>query len=370
MPSDPPGGTAVTLLVGTRKGLFVATSDAMRAAWELDGPHIEGHEVYHAIVDPRDGRNAYAAVDHVVWGTHVYRSRDLGRSWEQLPGRPALPPEAGRQVAAIWHLAPGGVEEPRRLYAGVEPGALFVSDDLGESWRWVESLDQQPTRRLWQPAKGGLALHSIQVDPRDPGIVYVSLSAGGVYRTDDRGATWRPVNRGVRADFLPDPMPEAGQCVHNVRLHPAAPDRLYQQNHCGFYRSDDRGETWVELSDGLPSDFGYALALDPSDPARCWVIPEESSHMRSVCDARLRVFETTDAGRSWTAREEGLPQAHAYVSILREAMASDGLEPCGVYFGTSTGQLFGSRDGRRWELIAGFLPKVLSVTASAGPPAA
>jgi photosystem II stability/assembly factor-like uncharacterized protein len=317
-------------------------------------------------MDARDGQIGYAAANHPVWGAHVYRTSDGGARWEQLPERPAFPAGSSHELRAIWHLAAGDPDRPGRLYAGAEPGALFVSDDAGGSWEWIRSLEMHPTRSLWQPAKGGLALHSIQIDPRDPARIYVALSAGGVYRSEDDGRSWTPINTGVRADFLPERLPVAGQCVHSVRLHPARPDRLYQQNHCGLYRTDDRGESWREISDGLPSDFGYVVGLDPADPQRCWVIPEESSHMRAVCDRRLCVFETTDGGGSWTARDDGLPQEHAYVSVLREAMATDGLDPCGVYFGTSTGHLFGSPDGRRWTAIASYLPKILSVTAAIG----
>lgn len=358
--------SSVRLLVGTRRGLFTATADDVRAEWRLEGPRIEGYEIYHAITDPRDGI-AYAAANHPVWGAHIYRSPDGGGSWEQLAERPAFPAGSGHDLQAIWHIAPGHPDQLGRLYAGTEPGALFVSDDSGGSWTWIESLEAHPTRTAWQPAKGGLALHSIQVDPRDGDRVYVALSAGGVYRSEDDGASWQAINRGVRADFLPERFPEAGQCVHSVRLHPAAPDRLYQQNHCGSYRSDDRGETWIEISGDLPSDFGYVVGLDPGDPERCWVIPEESSHMRAVCGRRLRVFETADAGKSWTALEEGLPQDHVYVTVLRDAMATDGLDPCGIYFGTSTGHLFGSGDGRRFSSIASYLPKILSVTAAVAP---
>jgi len=316
-------------------------------------------------VDPRDGTTALAALRHDVWGTHVHRSPDAGRSWEQLSGR--FPLERDETVEAVWHVAPGPDGAPDRFYAGAQPAAFLVSDDRGESWTERPALARHPTRESWQPAKGGLALHSIQLDPRDPDRLYVALSAGGVYRTDDGGGSWTAVNRGVRADFLPVDEPEAGQCVHCVRLHPERPDRLYQQNHCGTYRSDDRGESWTEITGGLPSDFGYVVGLDPADPDRCWVLPEESSHMRSVCGGSFRVFETRDAGRSWSPRTGGLPQRHAYVSVLREAMDTDGLDPCGVYMGTSTGHVFASRDGRSWTRVAEFLPRVLSVTAAVVP---
>ena len=354
----------VQLLVGTRKGLFRATSSRQRDRWALEGPLIAGYEIYHAILDPRDRSRGYAAANHIVWGSHVYRSGDGGASWEPASTGPAFPPDSGHSVQAIWHVAAGHPSEPETLYAGVEPAALFTGRDGGERWEWNASLDAHPTRSTWQPAKGGLALHSVLVDPRDAARLYVSMSAGGTYRSDDGGLSWKPANRGVRADFLPERAPEAGQCVHCVRLHPARPDRLYQQNHCGTYRSDDRGENWMEIDAGLPSDFGYVVGIDPKDPDRAWVIPETSSHMRSVCDARLRVYGTEDAGGSWTARSTGLPQEHAYVSILREAMDTDGLDPCGVYFGTSTGHLYASRDGREWTAIAAHLPKILSVSAS------
>ena len=355
----------VTLLIGTRKGLFRATSTTARDGWRLAGPCIEGYEVYHAILDPRADGVGYAAANHIVWGSHVYRTRDGGSSWEPMTGRPSFPADSGRELTAVWHVAPGHSDRPDTVFGGVEPAGLFISQDGGSSWEWNAALDSHPTRSSWQPAKGGLALHSVLSDPRDANRIYVSLSAGGTYRTDDGGSSWKPVNRGVRADFLAERYPEAGQCVHSVRLHPSRPDLLYQQNHCGTYRSEDRAESWTEISEGLPSDFGYVIGLDPNDPDRAWVIPEASSHMRSVCDARLRVYETGNAGNSWTARCEGLPQEHAYVSILREAMDTDGLDPCGVYFGTSTGHLYGSRDGSRWSLIAAHLPKILSVTAAA-----
>ncbi len=360
----------VALLVGTRRGLFRVVGrpgpadSANQPRWSIDGPHIAGHEVYHAVLDPRDGRTGWAAARHNVWGTHLYRSSDAGQTWEALPDRPAFPPTLRREVKAIWHVAPEPADQPERLYAGVEPAGLFVSEDSGASWRWLEGLEDHPTRKVWQPAKGGMALHSVQVDPRDPDRIYVAVSAGGCYRTDDGGPNWKAINRGTRAEFLPEALPEAGQCVHSLRLHPAQPDRLVQQSHCGTYVSDDRGESWRDVSLGLPSDFGYVVGLDRHDPDRWWVIPEESSHLRSVCDQRLRVYETADAGNTWTARVEGLPQEHVYASVLREALTTDEADPCGVYFGTATGHLYASPDGSAWELVASHLPKILSVRAS------
>jgi photosystem II stability/assembly factor-like uncharacterized protein len=355
----------VRLLVGTRMGLFLLESDRDRRTWRMHGPEIAGYEIYHAVWDPRTPGTGYAAARHAVWGAHVYRTADGGRTWEMCLETPRHPQERGEPLRAIWYLAPGPAAEPDTVYAGIEPAGLFVSRDRGESWEPVPGLNDHPTRDTWQPAGGGLALHSISFDPTDPAVRYAALSAGGVYRSDDGGRTWHPKNRGVRADFLPRRFPETGHCVHKLVLHPAKPERLYQQNHCGTYRSDDRGDTWVEITDGLPSDFGYPIAVDPSDPDTAYVIPEQSSHLRTTVDGRLRVYRTRDAGRSWRACTNGLPQRNVFVTVLREAMATDGLDPCGVYFGTSSGHLFASRDGGdTWEMIAGFLPRILSVEAT------
>lgn len=350
----------VKLFIGTKRGLFVAQSSDRRT-WQLSEPRLPGREVYHAWLDPRDGRTAWAASNHRVWGPHIHRSDDGGRTWEVLESAPHHLDERG--LKAIWHLAPGPT--PGSLWAGIEPAGLFRSDDRGGEWRAVTSLNDHPTRAAWQPAGGSLALGSIEHDPQEPARIYCALSAGGVYRSDDGGATWQPKNAGVRADFLPTPFPEAGQCVHRLRVHPVLGERLYQQNHSGVYRSDDRGESWIDISGGLPSGFGYALAIDPADPDAAFVIPEESSDMRTAVGGKLRVFRTRDGGRSWSVLRRGLPQEHAYVSILREGMCSDSLTPAGVYFGTSSGHLFGSADaGESWKVIAGFLPRILSVTAA------
>jgi hypothetical protein len=351
---------SVRLLIGTKRGLFVADSDD-RATWRISPPRLTGREVYHAFVDPRDG-TAWAATDHPVWGAHVHRSTD-GNDWDVLEHAPHHHDERG--LRAIWQVAAGPANEPGTLYAGIEPAGLFVSHDRGLSWEPVRSLEEHPTRRSWQPAGGSLALGSIQLDPRDPRRIYCAVSAGGVYRSDDGGLGWSAANHGTRADFLPDENPDAGQCVHRLLLHPARPDRLYQQNHCGVYRSDDRGESWCDITGNLPSGFGYALAVDPADADVAYVIPEESSHMRTTVAGMLRVFRTRNAGESWHALTHGLPQQHAYVSILRDAMCNDTYDPVGLYFGTSSGHLFASSDrGESWRLLAGYLPRILSVTAS------
>ncbi|HSJ26369.1 MAG TPA: hypothetical protein VK929_16940 [Longimicrobiales bacterium] len=351
----------VILLIGTRRGLFIARGSAARTHWRISPPRLAGREVYHAIVDRRDG-TMWAASDHKVWGAHVHRSSDGGETWETLEAAPHHDDERG--LKAIWYLAPGRADEPGTLYAGIEPAGLFVSRDGGASWEGVAALNTHPTNDTWQPAGGGLALGSIQHDPHDKRRMYCSLSAGGVYRSDDDGASWQPCNRGVRAEFLPDRYPHAGQCVHRLLAHPARPGRLYQQNHCGVYRSDDAGDTWVEITEGLPSEFGYALAIDPADADVAYVIPEESSHMRTTVDGRLRVYRTRDGGASWHALTHGLPQEHVYVTVLRDGLCNDSLSPVGLYLGTSSGHLFASSDGGdSWTLVAGYLPRILSVTA-------
>lgn len=351
----------ILLLVGTKRGLFTFRSDADRKTWRSSGPHLTGREVYHAIVDPRD-QTGWAATDHPVWGPHLHKSRDLGETWELLEAAPHF--DDGRGLKAIWYIAPGHATSPGTMLAGIEPAGLFISQDHGAGWQSVASLNEHPTSRTWQPAGGGLALHSIIVDPSDARRIYCAVSAGGVYRSDDAGASWIPVNRNVRAAFQPQHYPEAGQCVHKLLQHPLMPERLYQQNHCGTYRSDNRGDDWTEITNGLPSDFGYALALDAHDPDTLFVIPEESSHMRATLEGKLRVYRSQDAGATWTPLTNGLPQENAYVSVLREGMCSDGLRPCGIYFGTSSGHLFASTDrGESWNMIAGFLPKILSVSA-------
>ena len=355
--------SAVTLLIGTRRGLFVARSDAARTQWHLSQPMLAGREIYHAIVDPRDG-SYWAASDHAVWGAHIHVSRDDGATWNVLQAAPHHDDE--RALKAIWFLAAGPAAEPDTYFAGIEPAGLFVSRDRGASWDPMHALNEHPTRDTWQPAGGGLALGSIQFDPHEPQRLYCALSAGGVYRSDDGGASWVVCNRGVRAEFLPNRFPVAGHCVHKLLVHPAQPDRLYQQNHCGVYRSDDRGDNWIEVTSNLPSEYGYALAVDASDADVAYVIPEESSHMRTAVGGRLTVYRTRDAGATWQPLTRGLPQEHAYVTVLREGMCADGLSPAGVYVGTSSGHLFVSRDaGDTWHLVAGYLPRILSVTAAA-----
>lgn len=356
----------VVLFVGTQKGLFVLRSDATRERWTLEGPHMAGYEISHAWLEPRDARTGYAAAYHVVWGPHIYRSDDAGANWKSLPAVPHhAPGEYASSVKSIWNIARADPEDRGALYAGIDPPGLFKSRDGGESWEPVLPLNRHPTKSHWEPARGIFALHSICVESRDPRQIYVAISAGGVYLSEDGGSTWSSANRGVRATHLPDPFPEAGHNVHRILLHPARRGRLYRQCYSGIYRSDDGAKSWIEITSGLPSDFGYAIAVDPHDADIVFQIPEESSHMRAAVDGKLRVYRSIDAGRNWQPLTFGLPQQHAYVSVLRDAMDSDSLHPCGVYFGTTSGHLFATRDGgERWEQIAAFLPRILSVKAA------
>ncbi len=360
---------AAVLFVGTDKGLFVARQATAAEPWRLDGPHLPGHSILKIVATPGRPAELLAAARHTVWGAHLYRSIDGGRSWSSLDAVPHHP--AGRHdrsLKAVWDLAwsPDGT----RLYAGIDPAGLFVSDDAGASWRSVEALNEHPTRSAWEPSRGIFAVHSICIDGADPAHVVVSVSAGGSYLTEDGGATWSPANVGVRAENLPERHPVAGHNVHRVVMHPRDGQRLYRQCYNGTYRSDDGGRHWVEITAGLPSDFGYALACDPADPDTVFQIPESGAELRITTDARLRVYRSRDGGRSWASASDGLPQQDIYVTVLREAMNTDGGTPCGVYFGTSSGHLFASRDGAAsWQLTAAFLPRILCVLASQEPAA-
>lgn len=357
------GDSSVVLLVGTRKGLFIARSDRARRGWHIEGPYLAGYEIQRAFIDPRDGRTGYAAAHHSIWGIHIYRSTDAGRSWQSLTEVPRHGHDDGPDsLKTIWGLAPGAAAEPDTIYAGIEPPGLFVSPDRGESWRRLDAFHTQPTSELWHPAKGGCAVHSLVVDSVDRRRLFVALAAGGVYRSRDAGASWQPCNAGVRAPYLPGQDPVAGHNDHTLRLHPGG--RLYRQSHSGTWRSDDDGETWQEITAGLPSDFGYALGLDPRDADTLFVIPEDSSQLRTTVDGRLRVYRTQDGGAHWTALTNGLPQSHCYVTVLRDGMATDGLEPLGVYFGTSSGHVYTSCDrGEHWAALDCVLPPILSVDA-------
>jgi hypothetical protein len=348
------------LFVGTDKGLFRLRPGVPDGTC-MDGPYLAGYRVRHVVSNPNRPRDLLAVVDHPVWGSHLHRSDDGGANWTSLDAVPQHPPGRHPQsLKALWHLA--WSSDGRRLYAGVDPAGLFVSDDVGASWQDVPALNDHPTRVAWEPSRGLFALHSICIDAQDPRHLVVAISAGGVYLSTDAGATWVPANAGVRAEHLPERYPVAGHNVHRVVMHPRDGRRLYRQCYNGTYRSDDGGATWVEITEGLPSDFGYAIACDPFDPDIVWQIPESSSHLRTTVDGKLRVFRSVDAGRSWVSASTGLPQRNAYVTVLRDAMDADHDARGRVAFGTSSGHVFVTDDGGdHWALAAEFLPRVLSV---------
>jgi photosystem II stability/assembly factor-like uncharacterized protein len=353
------------VLVGTRKGLFLLKGEDDRRSWSVDGPLLKGFSVYHAIVDPRDG--AYYACTNFFGGGTVHRSTDGGENWERAEEL-GLPEDGDLTLNATWHIAPGAKSEPGTLWLGGDPGVLFRSDDSGVTWEVNLALLEHPTRERWNPGAGGMCLHSINVDPDDPKRMVIGISAAGVFRTDDGAETWEPVNKGTAADFLEETYPEVGQCVHKVHVHPANRDRYWQQNHCGMYRSDDRGESWERLDgNGLPSSFGFPLMLDPADPDTAYFIPEEGADNRVTTEDRLAVWRTNDGGKTFTRLTNGLPD-QAWVAVLREASTWDGREPNGLYFGTQSGSVFVSPNGGdEWIEAARWLPPVLSVETAASP---
>lgn len=360
----------VVLLVGTTKGLFLLRAPAARRAWELSGPYHGGKSVYAAALDTRAGRQRlWAGVSSMHWGALIARSDDWGRTWhEPAETNVRFPADSGLSLKQVWQITPGRVDEPDRLFAGVEPAALFESTDAGDTWAPVRGLLDHPQRERWMPGGGGLCLHTVLPDPTNRARMWIAISTAGVYRTEDDGRSWTPRNKGIRAEFLPDKHPEFGQCVHKVVQHPARPDTLFAQNHWGLYRSDDGGDLWRDIARGVPSDFGFAMAIHPRDPDTVYIVPLESDTFRCVPEARLRVYRTRDGGRSWHALTRGLPQRHAYETVLRDALATDSAEPAGVYVGTRSGRVYASRDeGASWTPVADGLPPVLCVRAVIAP---
>jgi len=356
------------ILAGTRKGLFLLRGNGDRRSWTVEEPVLEGWEIYHATQDTRDG-SLYAAGNHPVYGATVHRSTDNGKTWTRTESL-GLPEDHELKLEKSWHVEPGRDSEPGRVWLGAAPGVLFRSDDSGENWEVNEGLLNHPTRENWNPGAGGMCTHSIQLDPADENRMYIGISAAGVFRSEDGGETWTPANKGTSADFMPDdPYPEVGQCVHKLLLHPGQDGRLWQQNHCGVYRSDDYGESWERLEDnGLPSSFGFPIALDHSRPDVALVIPEDTARHpevgggnRVTTGGRLGVYRTEDGGKSWDLVVNGLPE-QAWVEVLREGMASDRQDSAGIYFGTKSGSVFVSPNtGDEWVEVARHLPAILSV---------
>lgn len=377
----------VMVLVGTQKGGFIFESNTKRKKWQVSDIQFKSWNVMHMQMDPRDQR-VHAATSHFVYGPTTHYSDDLGKTWTQAKQVPLLtrPSKSGRpagtvdeafrseggqsvkdvpeKMIKVWNIQPGRESEPGVLYAGAQPASFFVSHDRGETWELNESLYDHAQRGEWNPGAGGLTLHTILLDPTNLNRVYIAVSAAGCYRTDDGGVTWSPYNKNVRADFLGTKFPEFGQCVHKMAMHPSNPNVIYQQNHCGVYRSDNAGEDWIDIGEGrLPSRFGFPIAVHPTDPRTAYIVLEESDEFRMSVDGKFSVWRTRDAGDSWERLTKGLPEK-AHLVVLREAMSTDSFEDAGIYVGSHTGQLFYSRDsGDSWELMADFLPPIQSVEA-------
>jgi photosystem II stability/assembly factor-like uncharacterized protein len=355
------------LLVGTRKGGFLFRSRDGRKTWTVDEPIQKGWSVAHLIEDPRDPVRLYAAANHDVWGSVIVRSVDGGRSWEEKTESPAFAEDSRTALKALWCVKPGHAERPGEVWAGVDPGSLFHSSDWGATWQAVPGINEHPTREGWQPGGGGLCLHGIEPDPSNPSSLIVTISAGGAFRSDDSGASWRPINRGIKADFMPDPTVPVGHCVHHMVRSPQDPEWLFQQNHCGVYRSENGGESWQDIAAGLPSEFGFAAAIHPHEAHTVYVAPLVGDSFRVFPDSGVTVWRSRDGGDNWEPLRHGLPQGNAYLASYRQAMTTDKEDSAGVYLGTTTGQIFYSPDsGDHWELLADFLPPVLSLETAAG----
>ena len=358
----------VLLLIGTMKGAFLARADRSRKRWEISGPHFPGHAVYTLCFDARDGRQRLlAGVSSMHFGAMIHHSDDLGATWTQpVEANVKFPAWTKESLKQVWQLVPG--VESDTIYAGVEPAALFTSEDAGETWEISRALWEHPHRPKWEPGGGGLCLHTILPHPTDEGRMHVAISTAGVYRTTNGGASWTAANSGIRAEYLPDSFPEFGQCVHKIVRHPAKPGRLFLQNHWGLYRSDDAGDSWTDIANDVPSDFGFGMAMHPADPDTVYIVPLESDGFRCVPEGKLRVYRTTDGGKKWLPLTKGLPQKDAFETVLRDSLCTDALKPAGVYFGTRSGKIFGSaNDGNSWKPLFDGLPPVVCVKTAVVP---
>jgi hypothetical protein len=388
----------VRVLVGTRKGAFILTSDGKRQKWEVSGPHFAGWEIYHLKGSPADPARIYCSQSSGWFGQVIQRSSDGGKTWETPGGGPGKTAEGfptgesnkfvydtssatGKPLTThqwydgtqhpwefkrVWHLEPS-LRDPETVYAGVEDAALFRSTDGGRTWHELAGLRGHGTGPKWQPGAGGMCLHTVLLDPNGERI-YVAISAAGVFRSDDTGKSWKPINRGLRSQFIPDPDAEVGHCVHHVAMHPRRPNVLFMQKHWDVMRSDDAGENWHEVSGNLPTDFGFVVDVHAHEPETVYVIPIKSDSEHYVPEGKLRVYRSRTGGGEWEPLTNGLPQENCYVNVLRDAMAVDSLDDCGIYFGTTGGQVYCSPDGgNRWQPIVRDLPAVLSVEVQTLP---
>jgi photosystem II stability/assembly factor-like uncharacterized protein len=368
----------VRVLVGTRKGAFVLTSGGQRRHWEISGPHFGGWEIYHITGSPADPARLYASQSTGWFGQLIQRSDNGGRTWQPVGNEFSYDGVPGThqwydgtphpwEFARVWHLEPS-LTDPDEIYAGVEDAALFRTVDGGHTWQELSGLRDHDSGSSWQPGAGGMCLHTIVHHPTDPGRIFVAISAAGVFRTDDAAKTWRPVNRGLRSEQIPDPTAEVGHCVHRLAMHPSRPDVLFMQKHWDVMRTDDAGGSWQEISGDLPTDFGFVIDVHAHEPDTIYVIPITSDSEHYPPEGKLRVYRSRTGGHHWEPLTSGLPQRDCYVNLLRDAMAVDSLDPCGVYFGTTGGQVYASADaGNTWATIVRDLPSVLSVEAQTLP---
>ena len=364
--------SGVRLLVGTRKGAFVLTSDGKRKSWDVSGPHFAGWEIYHVKGSPADPNRLYASQCSGWFGQQVQRSNDGGKSWEPVDNKFTYEGVPGTHLwydgtphpwefKRVWHFEPS-LDDPDTVYAGVEDAAIFKTTDGGKSWSELPGLRGHGSGPKWQPGAGGMCLHTILLDPGNSKRMYIAISAAGAFRTDDTGATWKPINRGLHSQYIPDPAAEVGHCVHRIAMHRSRPNTLFMQKHWDVMRSDNAGDEWHEVSGNLPTDFGFVIDVNTNEPETIYVVPIKSDSEHYVHDGKLRVYRSHTGGNEWEPLTKGLPQENCYVNVLRDAMSVDALDPCGVYFGTTGGQVYGSADaGDSWIPIVRDLPAVLSV---------
>ena len=366
------GREVVRVLVGTRKGAFVLTSDAARKQWDVAGPFFGGWEMYHLKGSPADSNRIYASQSSGWFGQQIQRSDDGGRTWAPVGNKFVYDGVPGTHMwydgtphpwefKRVWHLEPSPTD-PDTVYAGVEDAALFQSTDAGQTWRELPGLRNHGTGSQWQPGAGGLCLHTIILDPANPKRIVIAISAAGAFRSDDGGATWKPINKGLVSKYIPDPTAEVGHCVHHVAAHPSRPNTLFMQKHWDVMRSDDAGDSWTRVSGNLPTDFGFVIDVHAHEPETIYVVPITSDSLHYPPDGKLRVYRSRTGGNEWEALSKGLPQENCYVNVLRDAMAVDSLNRCGVYFGTTGGQVYASADdGDTWNAIVHDLPAVVSI---------
>ncbi len=370
--------STVRLLVGTRKGAFVLTSDGHRQKWEINGPFFGGWELYHLKGSPVDPNRIYASQCSGWFGQMIQRSDDGGKSWTPVGNKFVYDGVPGThqwydgtphpwEFKRVWHLEPS-LTDPDTVYAGVEDAAMFRSTDAGQSWQELSGLRGHGSGAHWMPGAGGMGLHTILLDPSNAARMYIAISAAGAFRTDDGGKTWLPKNLGLKSDFMPDPTAEVGHCVHRIAMHPSRPNVLFMQKHWDVMRSDNAGDSWHEVSGNLPTDFGFPIDVHAHEPDTIYVVPIKSDSEHYPPDGKLRVYRSRSGGNEWEALTKGLPQSDCYVNILRDAMAVDSMDSCGIYFGTTGGQVYASADsGDSWKAIVRDLPGVLSVEVQTLP---